>query len=82
LEEIRKQGYSLDRGEYYPDVHAIGAPVFNSDGRPVAAVVMPVPAFRMEVLLQSNGVALVKETASRISASLFFEDKAEDGTPV
>jgi IclR family acetate operon transcriptional repressor len=82
LEEARKQGYSLDRGEYYPEVHAIGAPVFNSEGRPVAAVVLPVPAFRMEALLQSNGVALVKETAAKISASLFFEDKAKDGTPL
>jgi len=79
LAEIRKQGYSLDQGEFYPDVHAIGAAVFDSDGRPVAAVVMPVPAFRMDALLQSNGVALVMETASKVSASLFFEGKAEDG---
>jgi IclR family KDG regulon transcriptional repressor len=82
LEKTKKQGYSFDRGEYYPDVHAIGAPVFNSNGRPVAAVVMPVPAFRMEALLRSNGVALVKETAAKISASLFFDDKAEGGTPL
>lgn len=80
LVEIRKQGYSLDWGEFYHDVNAIAAPVFDSDGRPVAAVVMPVPAFRMDALLQSNGIALVKETASKISASLFFENKAEDST--
>jgi DNA-binding IclR family transcriptional regulator len=72
LEEIRKQGFSIDRGEYYSDVHAIGAPVFNADGRPIAAVVMPVPAYRMEAHLRSNGPALVKKTAAKISATLFF----------
>ena len=79
LAKVRKQGYSLDRGEFHPDVHAIGAPVFNIDGRPVGAVAMPVPAFRIDALLRSNGVALVKGTASNISASLFFENKAEAG---
>ena len=74
LLEIKDQGYSLDRGEYYPDVHAIGAPVFNAERRPVAAVVMPVPGFRMDTVLQANGVGLVKETATKISSSLFFEE--------
>jgi IclR family acetate operon transcriptional repressor len=72
LEEIRKQGFSIDRGEYLSDVHAIGAPVFNADGRPIAAVVMPVPAYRMESHLRSNGPVLVKKTAANISATLFF----------
>jgi DNA-binding IclR family transcriptional regulator len=74
LQEIKNQGYSFDRGEYYADVQAIGAPVFNAHGRPVAAVVMPVPAFRMDKVLQANGVELVKETAAKISSSLFFEE--------
>lgn len=73
LQEIRTQGYSLDHGEYYADVHAIGAPIFNADRRPVAAVVMPVPAFRMDSVIQNNGVELVKQTAFKISSSLFFE---------
>jgi IclR family acetate operon transcriptional repressor len=72
LKKIRQQGFSIDRGEYYTEVHAIGAPVFNADGRPIAAVVMPVPACRMASHLRSNGPALVKKTAAKISAALFF----------
>ena len=75
LSDIRKKGFSIDRGEYYPDVKAIGAPVFNSDGRPIAAVVMPVPAYRMERHLKSDTVTLVKDIASKISARLFFLDE-------
>jgi DNA-binding IclR family transcriptional regulator len=78
LEGIREQGFSVDRGEYYPDVQAIGAPVFNADGRPVAAVVMPVPAYRMASQLRSNGPALVKKTAARISAALLFGKKKRE----
>ena len=78
LEKIRREGFSIDRGEYYADVHAIGAPVFNADGRPIAAVVMPVPACRMASHLRSNGPALVKKTAAEVSATLFFGWKKED----
>ena len=72
LEIIREQGIAFELGEYYPDVHAMGAPVFNSSGKPIAAVVMPVPAYRMESHIQSNTAALVKETAAKISEGLFF----------
>ena len=75
LEEIRKQGFSVDRGEYYPDVHAIGAPVFNAAGKPVAALVMPVPAYRMQSHLESKGPALVMKAADRISAALLYGRK-------
>lgn len=75
LEEIKIQGFSVDRGEYYSDVQAIGAPVFNADGRPVAAVVMPVPAYRMGSHLRSNGPVLIKKAAAEISAALFFDKK-------
>ena len=34
LKEIKKKGFSFDRGEYYPDVDAMAAPVFNSNGKP------------------------------------------------
>ena len=76
LKEIRKQGFAIDRGEYCPDVDAIGAPVFNADGRPVAAVVMPVPAYRMESHIKLKTVDLIKKTAAKISERLFFLEKA------
>ena len=72
LKIIRDRGISFEHGEYYPDVHAMGAPVFNSSGKPIAAVVMPVPAYRMETHIQSNTADLVKETAAKISKRLLF----------
>jgi DNA-binding IclR family transcriptional regulator len=77
LKEIRKQGFAVDRGEYIPEVHAIGAPVFNSEGKPIGAVVLPSPAYRMESHLQSDTTALVKNTAAKISEGLFFLESEE-----
>jgi len=31
LKEGAKQGIAFDRGEFNPDIHAIGAPIFDTD---------------------------------------------------
>jgi DNA-binding IclR family transcriptional regulator len=76
LKEIRRQGVAFDRGEDNIDVHAIGAPIFNHEGEPIAAICVCVPASRMDSYVKSNIVSKLKETAAKISDRFFYsEDK-------
>ena len=72
LEAIRHRGVAFDLGERYVDVYAMGAPVFNHEKKPVAAVVIAGPDFRMRAQMESPTVDLLKETAARISAQLLL----------
>ncbi|MGQ9503063.1 MAG: IclR family transcriptional regulator [Anaerolineae bacterium] len=51
LEEVRRQGYALDRGEHEAEVRCIAAPVFDGTGKVVAAISIAGPAGRMEPLV-------------------------------
>jgi DNA-binding IclR family transcriptional regulator len=70
LEEVKKAGVAFDRGERYEDVRAIGAPIFNHEQIPVAAVVIAGPAFRLTDQFFTNVVGLLKKTAADISQRL------------
>jgi IclR family KDG regulon transcriptional repressor len=73
LEEIRRRGVAFDLGERYIDVYALAAPIFNHEKKPVAAVVIAGPDARMKAHMESPPtVALLKETAARISAQLLL----------
>jgi IclR family acetate operon transcriptional repressor len=69
-EEIRTTGFAYDKEEYDEDVHAVAAPVFNHEDRVVAAVVIIVPAFRMNSSIESGSLEILKDTANDISDRL------------
>lgn len=72
LEEIRRKGYSFDQEEIEIGIHAIGAPIFNYEGKPVAALVVAGPSKR---IIPNNGSPILlhlKEKASMISEQLFY----------
>ncbi|MGI5963760.1 MAG: IclR family transcriptional regulator [Lawsonibacter sp.] len=48
LGEIRKKGYAIDDEEHEPGVRCVAAPIFNWSKRPVAAVSISAPVFRMD----------------------------------
>ena len=75
LAEFKKKGYSEDLGEINIDVHAVGAPVFNHSGKPIAAVVIAAPERRMKALSKSGIVSKVKDTAKKISEALLYSGK-------
>lgn len=78
LKEIRKAGIAFDRGERDKDIHAIGAPIFDFAGKPIAALVMAALSTRMEEYLKRKNLAeLIKSTAGEISKSLFFKESSE-----
>ena len=74
LAEFRQQGVAFDLGERDSEIHVISAPIFNYDKQPVAAVDIPTTAARFQALLDNNAVEIVKETAARISARLFYSE--------
>ncbi len=70
FKEIRRKGVALAFGEYNIDVNAMGAPVFDHERKPVAAVVITMPVYRTKHHEQSKLVSLLKGTAARISHQL------------
>ncbi len=48
LEVVRCQGYALDIGEHEDEVRCVAAPVFDMNGKAVAAISISGPALRMD----------------------------------
>ncbi len=78
LEEIRKKGYALDRGEHEAEVRCVAAPIFDMGGRVVGALSISGPAGRLEPL-EENRFLIEKavETASNISRKLGFHPSTQ-----
>ncbi len=71
LVQVRQRGFALDWGEYEPEVRCIAAPVFDPDGRAVAAISVSGPAARMEPLEgRSDLLGKTMDAAAVISARL------------
>ena len=70
LEEIRRTGIAHDRGERDLDIHAIAAPIFNCNRKPVAAVIIGTLTDRMKRHIESGVPETLKITAAKISEKL------------
>jgi Transcriptional regulator len=46
LQQVREQGYAVNRGEWREDVSGLGAPVFDGQGRVVGALGISLPTIR------------------------------------
>jgi DNA-binding IclR family transcriptional regulator len=47
LEGVRKNGFAISDEEFRKGVRAVGAPIFNMDGRVIGAIVIVAPSFRL-----------------------------------
>lgn len=72
MSEIRKRGFAVDKEEVNLGINAIGAPVFNYEGVPVAAVVVAGLSRGINWRGASHLVPRLKETAVRISRELYY----------
>ena len=79
LRQVAERGYALDSQEFERGLSGVAAPVRSREGRVIAAVGMagPTPRFRGKELAQK--IALTKEIAARISASLGEGSAAASG---
>ena len=73
LQEIRRQGFAIDNEEVNIGINAVGAPIFNHEGRPVAAVVAAGLSHAITWEGASPIVRVLKETAEKISAQLYHK---------
>lgn len=77
LEQVRSQGYALDNEEREVGLFCVGAPIFNKNGKAVAAISISGPKARVFDDAFEEKVKLLKQCAQRISA-LTKEIKAID----
>ncbi len=77
LEEVRINGVAFDFEEIDMGVNAIGAPVFDHNGEPVAAAVIVGPSDRIPGEKKADMVRLLKKAASGISYQLHYSDDAQ-----
>ncbi|MBW1996822.1 MAG: IclR family transcriptional regulator [Deltaproteobacteria bacterium] len=72
LREVREHGFAVDREEHDIGINAIGAPIFNSEKRAIASIVVAGPSQRITWSKDSSMVTLLKDTAAKISGRLFY----------
>jgi IclR family KDG regulon transcriptional repressor len=73
LKSVRAQGYAVDDEENEKGIRCVAAPIYNEVGRPVAAMSISGPAFRItKKLIQESLKKEVMETALKISQRLGF----------
>lgn len=69
LNRIRKQGFAVEMGEHSASVHAVAAPVFDHDGRFLAALSIPFLADKDAVMRERLRLGVV-HAAAMISAKI------------
>ena len=73
LETIRKKEVAFDHEEIDEGTSAIGAPIFNHEEKPVAALVVAGPSQRITPNIDSPLVSELKTAAAKISAQLYYD---------
>ncbi len=75
LLKIRKQGYSLDLGELEDEVRCVAAPVFDHEGKAVAAISLSGPRARLtDKRLQEELIPLLRDTARQVSLHMGWNE--------
>ncbi|MCI0622094.1 MAG: IclR family transcriptional regulator [Acidobacteria bacterium] len=72
LQQVRMQGYALDQGEAERGLHCVAAPVFDHQKRIAAAISISGPSVRFQGQELEQKIALVKETALKISQGVGY----------
>jgi IclR family acetate operon transcriptional repressor len=69
---VRGQGWATTVEEFEEGLNAVAAPVFGTDGAPVAAVSVAGPAFRLRPAELPRTARLVAEAADAISRRMGY----------
>jgi IclR family KDG regulon transcriptional repressor len=76
LNIVKVQGYAIDDEENERGIRCVAAPIYNEGGKPVAAVSISGPAFRItKKVIQETLKKEVMETALKISQKLGFRER-------
>jgi len=75
LKNVRAQGHAIDDEENEKGIRCVAAPIYNEAGKPVAAISISGPAFRItKKVIQESLKKEVMETALNISQRLGFRE--------
>lgn len=77
LAVVRERGYAVNRGEWRSDVAAVAAPIFGSEGGPVASLSVSTPSARMPLELCEHYGPAVAEAARQVSATLGYRPRRD-----
>lgn len=81
LAQVRCQGYALDKGEHEDEVRCVAAPIFDMEGKAVAAISISGSALRMDPIEENYPlIDRAKETALRISQEMGYLANKSWGT--
>ena len=72
--ETRERGYSLVEGQILPGMNAIGVPVLDARGRPVAALSMAAIADRLSGAHRTRSARLLEKEAKLLAKALRVEE--------
>lgn len=72
LQQIREQGYSINRGEWRVDVSGVAAPIFDQATNVVAAIGISGPSTRLKLTVLKRYAPLVRKAAQQISKQLGY----------
>jgi len=75
LKKVKKNGYASDKAEEIDGMHCIGAPIFNRQGLPIAAIWISGPSMRIHEKEFHEIGESVRKHADSISFSLGYYSK-------
>jgi len=79
LDKIKQRGYAFDLGEHELEVRCVAAPIFDINGRAVAAISISGPSSRLDPLEQNQEIIdKTVRTARMISAKLGYRAPARN----
>jgi len=81
FEQIRHDGFAFDNEEIDEGTRAVGAPVFNHENRPVAAIIIAGPAQNISGNVDSPIVTALKDTAGKLSEQFCYVGDTLDLVP-
>jgi DNA-binding IclR family transcriptional regulator len=70
LAKIAEQGYSLDKGEYFPDIVSVAAPIFTAKDTVACSIAMVAPDYRFPLEQALSFAPEVMRSAREISRQL------------
>lgn len=77
LTRFKTQGYAVNKAYWRDGVTAVGAVVHDATGKPVAALSVMLPDFRMEAVGEESLGELVADVAARASQRLGYRGNSE-----
>jgi IclR family transcriptional regulator, KDG regulon repressor len=76
LEQIRRQGYALDKEEVLSGICSVSAPIFDLDGRVIASISLVVPATSFYPH-QEHFADIISNAGQRISENIGYREKIQ-----